>query len=203
MGMSRVRRMGHWLWQAWPVWAIGGLAGLNISLVQLIGYDMASVHAVVGPMLQMVGGAFVLYFLNENMGVFNRGTLIQRIVAWVKSCPLRKKHYALHAGSGAIQVQGGGTAMATVARSGETIQERLEILEKRIDEIRKEMHDGEKRLRADLESTREQLRSEIHEKAKEIAEVRSLIATTVVGSVNPQFFGILLVLYGTALPLVK
>lgn len=75
-------------------------------------------------------------------------------------------------------------------------------MKERVELYRKEMKEGDKKLRADLESTRDQLRSEISAKGEEITKMRILLATTVVGSVNPQFFGILLVLYGTLLPII-
>ncbi len=200
--MSRAKQVGVWLWQAWPVWATMGLGGINIGLFRLIRYNTASVHGIAGPILQIVGGASVLYFLNKNMGVFSRGTLRQRVIAWIKACPLRKKHYVLHAGSASIQVHGGVSAAGQVTRSGETIQEQLDALKERVELYRKEMKEGDKKLRADLESTRDQLRSEISAKGEEITKMRILLATTVVGSVNPQFFGILLVLYGTLLPII-
>jgi hypothetical protein len=201
--MGRAKQLGGWLWQAWPIWAIAGIAGVNYGLFRLISYDRASVHSIVGPILQMVGGASVLYFLNKNMGAFNRGTLIQRVIEWVKSCPIRKKHYVLHAGSATIQAHSEAIATGQVTRGGETIQEQLDALKRLVEQHHKEMKDGDKKLRADLESTRDQLRSEISAKGEEIAKMRSLLATTVVGSVNPQFFGVLLLLYGTALPLIK
>jgi hypothetical protein len=64
------------------------------------------------------------------------------------------------------------------------------------------MKNGDETLQRAIESAKEELRSEHIDEGRKIAEMKSLLKNTVVGSVNSQFFGILLVFYGTTLPII-
>jgi hypothetical protein len=187
--------------QAWPVWAALLLIGVNAVLYCVFRYEKDSVHRVAGIILQIVGGAFVLFSLNKNIGVFNQGTLGQRAARWWSSRPFRKRPDISLQVQDAIHIQTSGSAVLLSHRKIGSIEERVKELEKRIKELRKDMKDGEETLRRIIESAKQELKSELLEKGRSIAEMKSLLKTTVVGSVNAQFFGILLVFYGTALPL--
>ena len=135
------------------------------------------------------------------MGVFNQGTLSQRIARWWRSYPFRKREDRSIQVQDAIHLQMSGSPVLLIHRKVGTIEEKIEELEKRIEEFYKEMQNRDETLQKAIESAKEELRSELIEKGRKIAEIKSLLETTVVGSVNSQFFGILLVFYGTALPI--
>jgi hypothetical protein len=176
--------------------------GINVFLFQLFHYDRHLVHRLAGVTLQIVGGGFVLFSINKNMGVFNQATLGQRMTRWWRSRPFRKRGDISLQVQDAIHLQMSGSPVLLVHRKGGTIEERVQELEKRIEEFYKEMKNGDKALQKAIESAKEELRSEHIDEVRKIAEIKSLLKTTIVGSVNSQFFGILLVFYGTALPII-
>jgi hypothetical protein len=173
---------------------------MNVWLYHFLHYDKAVIHKIAGVGLQIVGGAFVLFSLNKNMGVFKQGTLLQRVVRWIRSFPLIKRTVTLQvqsiASSAAV-----GTPTIRAVQKGRSVEERIEELERRIAECFQEVSKTEERLRKRIESVKAELKSELSEKAKSIAEIESRLVATVVGSANSQVFGILLVFYGTILPL--
>lgn len=200
--MKKISQVGKWLSQAWPVWVTLLLMGINVFLFQLFHYDRHLVHRLAGVTLQIVGGGFVLFSLNKNMGVFNQATFGQRIARWWRFCPFRKRENISLQVQGAIQYQYSGSPVLLTHRKGGTIEEKVEELEKRIEEFYKEMKNGDETLQRAIESAKEELRSEHIDEGRKIAEMKSLLKNTVVGSVNSQFFGILLVFYGTTLPII-
>ena len=202
MSTIKINQLRKWLLQAWPVWAIFLLIVLNVCLYRLFHYDRNLVHRFAGVALQIVGGAFVLFSLNKNMGVFKQGTLCQRVSQWWKSRPFFRKRIDAE-----VRIQGAGHLHVTGSpvqlphRKLGTIEERVEELEKRIEEYRKEMTNGDDALRNEIISAKQELRAELSEKGRELAEVQSVLVTAVVSGVNSQLFGILLICYGTFLPI--
>lgn len=200
MFTKRIRQFGKWLGQAWPLWTILLLVVTNTFLFHKLHYDRSSVHRTAGALLQIVGGSFVLFSLNKNMGVFNQGTLRERVSRWWRSRPFRNRAgIAIHTlEPGHFEVKGSDVRLIH-QKIG--IEERLQELEKRVEELYKEMKSGEDSLRQATGTVGEELRSALSEERIKITKIETLLETTAVGSVNFQFFGILVVCYGTALPL--
>ena len=202
MSMKKASLFGRWLWQAWPVWIVLLLIGLNICAYRLLQYDWDSVHRVAGAILQVMGGAFVLYFLNKNMGVFKKANFRKRIAEWWAFRPFRKIRDTILQVDDINHGHSLGTPALTPEKKAVTLEERIDVLEKRTEDYHQEMRANDDELQKNIESVKQEMRSGRSEDHKKIAEVESLVAQVVVGGANSQFFGILLVLYGTLLPVL-
>ena len=203
MNKRKILQVGPWLWQAWPVCITLGLILANICAYRYFHYNWDSVHRVGGAFMQMAGGAFVLFSLNKNMGLFKQGTLGKRISRWWSLRPFRKTKNATLRVEGASLVSGAGsiTSLGQVQKA-RTIEERVDELENRLNAFRQEAKTRDEELHKKIESIRQAMMSDRSEILKKVTELESLIATTVVGEANSQFFGILLVFYGTLLPVI-
>lgn len=197
-----LKQTGKWLGRAWPVWAVLAIAVLNILAYRLIQYDRTSVHTVAGSLLQIIGGGFVLFSLNSNLGLFKQGTLRQRVSRWWADRPFRKRSDITLQAHAAAHVHVGGEASVEIVTPAKKLEERIEQLEKNVERFRLEMGEKEQKLRGSIEAVRQEMRAGHSEINKKISDVERPMATAVIGGANLQFFGILLVFYGTLLPVL-
>ncbi len=200
--MNALFQLILWLWKAWPLWAVIMTGVFHYAVYYSFPANGELINKIVSFLLQLVGGMIVLYSVNENMGMFKRGSLLSLIGQWFKSFPLIKRSVTLSVnGSGSAVASGSPTI--TTKRKFNTVEERLDELERQIDESRQLIFEREKIVMERISSVQSALESSISQNSKAIQDVRKLLDDSLVGGIKAQLFGVLLVLYGAVLRLIS
>lgn len=196
--MKKIAQLVRWGFQAWPVWEILVFIAISMGAIFFFEIDKATVHKM-GIFLQSAGVVVVLYSLNKNMGVFKQASLYQRAFRWIKAFPLIKRDLKINV-AGGIQVQSSvGNVTLQQWNKDWTPEQKIEELKSRIATCFEDASRSDQEIREKIESVKMELSSEVQKSNKSIAEVRSKLESATIGSVNPQFFGVLLAIYGTVL----
>jgi hypothetical protein len=200
--MQKANRLIKWLLKAWPflvVAAVGCMHYLFYKTLQIEGDDLNKIAAAT---LQLVGGLIVLYKINENIGLFKQQNLLSMAVGWLKEFPLIRRSETVELKAGVIGVSSAGPVSVHVKRKCDTVEERLEELERQIDECRQLVHDKEKEINFTIVRVRQELEKEISVNRDRVQDVSSLIDQTAVGGIKVQLLGVLLVIYGAIIGVV-
>ena len=194
--MNRLSQLVKWIMRAWPFLALVVVALCHYALRRVLAVDDNHIDKAIGAVLQVVGGLIVLYTVNENIGTFRGQTLYSMAIGWLKEFPLIRRSFTLHAQAVMSTAMMSSSVTAHVKRKFNSVEERIEELQRQIDECRQLVHDREKEMRTAIERIKEELRKEISSNSGKISDVNLLLANTVVGGIKTQLFGVLLVVYG-------
>jgi hypothetical protein len=200
--MNKFNQIIRWLLKAWPLLVVVTI-GLVHYLIYFQFYKNAEyTNKIVGAVLQLIGGIIVLYSINDNMGLIKRETLWSAVVSWAKSSPLFKKSVTININGVESPDSFVGNVTVTVKRRGNTINEKIEALEKEVAECRKLIIVQENVFNEKISNIQANLDSSISQNNREIQNVKKLLDDSVVGSIKLQIFGVLLVIYGAFLGLI-
>jgi len=201
--MKRFKLFCKWLWKAWPI-----IIFLFIGLIHLFLFSFISdenrrfINTILSSSLQLIGGVIILFNINENIWDFRNENIFSRIKNYFRTCPLIKRNVDLSCHSVLLSAALVGKGTLSVKKSWETIEERFEELERRIDDLRDLISQMEKGFHKELSSAKATINESIKENRNKINDVNSLLDRTIMGDIEYQLFGILLVVYGFSLDIV-
>jgi DNA anti-recombination protein RmuC len=154
---------------------------------------------VVSASLQVIGGAILLYSINQNMGTFRGHTFKTLALNWIRSYPSSRIAGVANITAKAAIVMGMGSVTATAQGQYSTVEEKLDHLQRQIDETRKLVHEKERLLNEALQNTRTELQASLSQHGTELRRLATVLSESVVGGFKSQLFGGLLVMYGAVL----
>jgi hypothetical protein len=196
--MNKVKQLVTWSLKAWPLLSVGIIAFVHYYLYRYIG---TSINKFIALFLQFIGGLVVLYSINDNIGTFKRRNLFSIFVEWLKSFPLIKK--ATTVGKELdLRFSIEPSSIYHAERKCETVDEKLEEFKRQLDELRNLVFLKEIAIRNDISTIEIKFQDAISKNNADIRDVKKLLDDSIVGAVNLQLFGVLLVSYGAFLNLI-
>lgn len=197
--MGRLRQIGTWLWRAWPFIVLGLIVAANCTLAGAIPARAPFIDKWTSALAQGVGSLVVIYSLSKNLGMFGRRGLWAVFVGWCREFPHgTPRSYVLH-GEPAHFKLGGNGAMMFVAGKSQTVEERVDALERQLaamtEDLTKKMQD----LLQDVKSHKFQTLNAIAENRAAVVALADKVKETAVGGLLQQIFGVLLASYGILL----
>ena len=142
--MSKALLTPRWFWRAWPFIVTVALIAVHYSLTRA--FDPPDVHRIVSFVLQLVGVGFVLYSIDQNLGMFRHQSMWSLPVRWLKSFPPALKPITgrLSATSDACVLNATGTLRHT--KKCTTLDERVGELERQLKECTSLVHQTKREL---------------------------------------------------------
>ncbi len=194
--MNRVRRLIIWFWRAWPVIVLAGLLGTHVFLIQHFSTCKSDINKTISLFTQIVGGLIILYSIDSNIGIIKKINLLGVFVRYLKEFPLFTKNVTLNI-QGAVHSTFGCHAALTVARNPKTIEEKIEYLQEQITEVKNELISQTKTLDEKIDKETKGLKKQIQKAQSELGQVKRQIEDVSIGGIKIQFFGVLLMVYGS------
>ena len=196
--MKRIILLLKWISRAWPVLIVLALIVIQILIYSYVNIDQVLMNNIIGQVLPLIGGVFVIISINENIQDFRKINIFSLFKNYLKSCPLIKHNYVLDVSSITVSTTFGKPTLF-VKRPWNTAKEGIKELERRIEELTNYLADIRKKTEEDLTKLRSELNTLIDNNDKEIKEVSHLLDKSVMGNIDIQFFGILLIVYGSVI----
>ena len=129
-----------WFLRAWPVLALLPIAFAHAGAHCIFSAETVMVNKITGTVLQIVGGLFVLYSVNANLGLFREQHFGSIIIGWFRSFPLFRKSVTIF-GSGAASIALSGSGRISVRRATNTVEEKIAEIERQLDEFRQHVNE--------------------------------------------------------------
>ena len=193
--MTRFKQFLKWVGKAWPVLWIFLIIILHISISSIPNIDNVLVNETIGMILPFIGVFFILYSINEDFQDFRNSTMLSSFKEYLKSCPLKKQSYVLAEAS--IQLSGlTGKIYGSVNHTWSSTEEGLKELERRIEGLREHVNFVRKDTDEEIAKLRSELKTLDGKSKEEIKKVSYKLDKSVMGKVNHQLFGVLLIIYG-------
>lgn len=196
--MSKLILITKWLWRAWPIILLAAIGLIHYLLSQTFNTHTSSINKLVSASMQVIGGLIVLYSINANMGMFKNHGLASIVWNWLGSFPLFKRIVTLDISDSVIGAASCATTL-TVVRKYNSIEERLDELERQIEKCHKLVHEKARLLNEQVEKARTEMNTSLSGHGAELKRLSTLIENSVVGGFKSQAFGVLLVIYGAVL----
>ena len=190
--MKKLTQLYKWALRAWPFWVVVLVGALHYLLLIAIPLDTRSVNKIVAATLQVVGGLIVLYSLNENIGLFRKENLLSMAICWLREFLLIRRSATINMQAACSAVSMTGSVSVHVKHKCETVEERLEELQRQIDDCRQLVNAKEKEIHLVIGKAKEELQKDIHTNRESIREVNSLLHGPDDGGIKAQLLGVLL-----------
>lgn len=184
-----------WFLRTWPVLVPGLLCAAHIAVSAICSIDISDTNKIISLVLQIVGGLLILYSIDSNIGVVNNNSLFTLFTSWLKSFPLIKRSYTLHADSVSIKTTV-HAAKIRLGGPGRTTEERIEYLQKQIKWLKDDLNEEVKRLKGLVAGVEQRTNNEIANIRTAIGSVDQKITAISVGGIGWQVFGVLLMIHG-------
>jgi len=203
--MIRYKELGNVLKDTWPV----GLVFWGIAICWGVAYCLACSLSdqilYAGTLLQMFGLITVAIGISQLRRMFGKPSLFERITNWLqKLIGAFRKSVSIEIHNGMHGMVAGGSAIAgTLCTSPETLETRVEKLEKALN-VLKEQHG--KMLRT-LEDNLSRVESLVHDEGNKRqlgdADISKMLEEVAVGGIHLEVVGLvwlLLGMFGTSIP---
>ena len=193
--MHMIRRIAIWIWRAWPVLVMLFLASAHFQALARFPNESVLVNKLTGTLMQIVGGLFVLYSVDSNLGLFRNQSLATSVIAWFRECPIFVRSVTVSAScSASFGISGNATA--SVTRAATTVEERLAEVERRLEELRSEMATKNRELYSRITEVKSELSNSIATNQSALNKLSEKFEKVTVGGFKQQAFGVMLVIYG-------
>ncbi len=193
--MKRLKSMVKWMNEGWPFFIVLSLAGIHITLSFLPNTDMVLTNVFFGQALPLLGGIISLLSIDKDIQEFREMNMWSFVKKYWQSCPSKKQNYVLSASPVTYSLNVSKPTLS-VMKNWTTTEDGLKELERRIEELRKFITEVKQDNENEHTKFRSELNTVIGKSYEEIQEVINRLDRTVMGNINYQIFGFLLVLYG-------
>jgi len=136
--MNNLKAIPRWVLRAWPLLWFLFLVFLHFAFLhlpciseELFCWENGSINKSASLILQVSGGALVIYSIDSNIAVFKGNRLKGEFINYLKEFPLRKKHITLQAESGNFKITGHPVSL-TATKNPKSIEEHIEYLQEQI-----------------------------------------------------------------------
>lgn len=145
--------------------------------------------------MQAVGVAILIFILNQNIITINNTSIIADARKWLVENPFNKRSQSVEiTGSGGIAA--GGTAKARGKKIGNTIEEKIMILEEEIESIRKEADENKNALNMKIAANKREADEKYNNIKSCVSKIETKLEGTVIGDYKVQLFGTWMILLG-------
>lgn len=188
-------RIIKWFWKSWPVIVVIGFWCIHLLLLNYLNAPDEKINAFISLFAQLSGGLLVLYSIDDNIGLFKKGGIIEELKSYLLTFPLIKRNITLNLDSGNFKISGGEANLA-VSRNPQTIEEHIEYLQEQINELKFNVDKKYSKLNQVIGELDTRISNSIEENSSAISDIKSKLESFAIGGLKLQFFGVLLVIYG-------
>lgn len=193
--MARLILLIKWIGGMWPVLVPCAFAAVHYVLASNAGVDWSAENQLIALVLQIVGGILVLYSIDSNLGIINNTSLLHMFFGYMKRFPLIKRSYTLSADSAKFEFMG-YPAKFRVGGPHNTIEEKVEYLQRQIDWLKEDLGEEVKRLNSMFAAAEAQTSEQVAALRKSVGSVERKVTELSAGGIQTQIFGVLLMIYG-------
>ncbi len=193
--MYIILQLLKWLLRAWPVIVMLAVIFVHFLLIYYFSLNSKEINKLASLLSQLVGGGFVLYSIDSNIGIFDGKSLFATFSSYLRECPLFKRSVTHQIQPGSI-TYAGGKVKATVSRNPKSVEEKLEYLQEQINEVKRDLLEESKVLNDKIDRESNKLNYKIQEANLALQKTDSKIKEVAIGGIKIQIFGILLMFYG-------
>lgn len=199
--MDKTRQLLLWLSKLWPIIVVVLIGLCHYVAIQIVEKNSVDfINKSIASIAQIIGGLTVLVNINQNLGLFNRGNILLSALNFLQSFPFFPKDEPItgrgRIGTSLCQVYGEGH----VGKPCTTLEEKINEAQRQIDELRELIYRKESKILSSIKEMDESLKELIYKNQNDINRLKGLVENNVIGGINVQFFGVLLVIYGAAIP---
>jgi hypothetical protein len=191
------KQLAIWLWKAWPIWLMFPLLGVHFLVLSRLPEleDLVLANKIAATATQIIGGGFVLYSVDSNLGLFRSESLVKTVGSWFKSCPLFRRTVSAKIECANASSAHFGSA-AAISQPSTTIVERLAEVERQIVCLRTEIAANDQAIRRRVDKVNESLSISIASNQDALHRLAEKVVEATVGGFKQQAFGVMLVIYG-------
>ena len=194
--MNKIRRLIIWIWRSWPIIVPVLFIIIHIYIIKWFPANVSEINKTISLFAQIIGGLSILYSIDSNIGIIKKLNLFNLISNYLNEFPLFIKNVTL-------DIQGSGHAVMssnadlTTGRNPQTIEEKINYLQEQITNLQRDLKDKTKSLNDKINKETDALKKKIHEILTDIGKVKKQIEDVSIGGIKVQFFGVILIIYGS------
>ncbi|MEK6772082.1 MAG: hypothetical protein AABY62_10680 [Pseudomonadota bacterium] len=194
--MRTLIRLFKWLWRAWPVLFLLVLIWFHLLLIYYFYPNASTINKTTSLILQIVGGLLILYTVDSNIGIINKKSLFAIFANYLREFPLIRRSAVIES-QGISTSSSVGKAKLTVGRNPQSLEEKIEYLQEQINEVKRDIEQESRDLNEKIEHQSKEMNIKIQETKSALQNIESKIVEVSIGGIKVQFFGVLLVVYGS------
>ncbi len=191
-----------WVWRAWPIIIIILLCCIHYILIINFDFEAKTLNGIITHSTQIIGALLILYTIDSNIGIIKGGNILQLIKNYFREFPRIKKSKSFTVTS-YVSTSANVTAIPPIQRSITTIEEKLDYLQEQISDLAKKMNLQIETLRDEIHGNKVKVDKELNQAKKELIGIKSIIEKVSIGDIKIQFFGGLLMIYGTIIDFIN
>ena len=159
----------------------------------------SQINKALALVLQVIGGLLVLYSIDSNLGLFEKGKLMTLGKRWLISHPFSKKEVHNVSAYASLSINAATNVEFREHKVPATLEERVDLLFKHVDwlkeDLSKQKEQYEKRVK-DLETKLTEGQVSL---SSSVNEIKKNLESVAIGGLKLQIFGVVLVIYGSLL----
>lgn len=194
--MNTILRLFKWSWRAWPVLVLIVLIFFHLLLVNFLCLNASTINKTISLISQLVGGLLILYTVDSNIGIINKKNLFSIFANYLREFPLIKRSVVIEA-HGISMGTSAYKARVTVGRNPKSIEEKIEFLQEQINEVKRDIEQESRDINEKIDRYSKEMNIKIQETKSTILNIETKMEEVSIGGIKAQFFGVLLMIYGS------
>jgi hypothetical protein len=205
---SSLIRFTKWILKAWPalyliiIFVIHQIALRSYcidGISDFFCWSNSSINESLSFSFQIIGGLLIIYSIDNNIGLFKNKNLLSVAKEWLKSAPFIKQKTITINAQGIASAEAFGSCSVVVTKNPQTTEEHLQYLQEQIDYIKKDISSTKSGIQKDLDAMKDEYKENYSANNELIRDLRNKLETTAIGGIKVQIFGVLLMVYGSAI----
>jgi hypothetical protein len=197
-----IKRLYVWFKRPWPLHLLPIFIGIHLVGLVVLSKNTDSWNLFSSTFLQLYGGWFVIKTISDNLNILSSSSILASVRGYIKSRPSYKPKSVTAQVKSVSLVLSASSADAIAGKKLKTTKEKIEFLFSEI----KRLEGENRKLRVELVSKNDNLKSSlddsIRNQKKDIENVQSKIADTLVGGAKEEALGILCIFYSLLIPYI-
>jgi hypothetical protein len=194
--IARIKGYGVWLFvRLWHLWIPIVIFITVIIVGKLCPNQASTIFKISSMFMQAFGVALLVYVLNLNMITIRDASILVDAKKWMMECPHNKKTGVVSFPSITVTA----TVSAPKIRGkvvGNTLEERIKVLEGEIEDVRKENGDNRKFLTNKIEKYKDDSNNNVAAVNAEIRKIEAKLEGAVIGDYRLQLFSTIIIMLG-------
>jgi len=194
--MTRILVLVKWFWRAWPILVPVALLIAHYITINFCKLDIIQFNKIASLSLQILGGIIVLYSIDSNIGIINNESLFIIIKKWVTSMPIFIKPVTLQVDS-TRHTMTAHPAKLRVGNSTDTIEGKIKYIQQQIEWLKEDLNDEVKHLKDSIQNTDKRISKDVSDIRARVNLITNKVEKVSIGGFKVQFFGVMLMIYGS------
>lgn len=164
-------------------------------------YGNPEINEIIALTMQLTGALLIIISIDSNIGLLKNNTLWGLVTTWYRQRPWLKTEKKSVEASINVTVSG-MEANARGHKTPETLEEKIEVMEKKLEWLNEDFTKNKKRTDKKLQNLESNINESINSQSKRIGQLKNTVIQSTIGGFKLQVFGVLLVFYSSILSYV-